>query len=492
MARCTITLVGDAPCQCFTSGAVWMVSPAPNSATFPAPLLHAAGAGDDVKDLPPRMRVPRRARARLEAHAHEADRAFPRELHQLVAPRHATHPFRRQALWRAGFGGHGFHAGKTLAQATEGAVIPPPEFRGRPRLRFRFVGMASPASPALPRPVPGKPPRSRLVAWLLAGQPVKGTEGAHAKPEHTHDHSWWRVMCLTGVDYFSTLGYQPSIAALAAGALSPFATLVLVLLTLFGALPVYARVAAESPHGEGSVAMLERLLSWWKGKLFVLTLLGFAATDFIITITLSAADAAAHLIENPFAPAFLHGQALAVTLVFVALLGAVFLRGFKEAVGIAVVLVAGYLLLNAVVISAGLAKIFSHPHVFVDWKNALFTSHGNPLVMLGVCLLLFPKLALGLSGFETGVAVMPLVRGAPGDTEENPVGRVRHTRRLLLTAALLMSAFLLTSSLVTTLLIPSDAFRATGSKRRAARPGQRPRIGLSSASVLRRRLRNGL
>src|SRR6201989_518140 len=169
-------------------------------------------------------------------------------------------------------------------------------------------------------------------------------------------------MCLTGVDYFSTLGYQPGIAFLAAQALSPIATFILVLLTLFGALPIYNRVAEESPHGEGSISMLEHQLSRWKGKLFVLVLLGFVATDFVITITLSAADAAAHIVENPFTPPALHGQAGVITLTLIALRGMVFLKGFKEAIGIAVGLVAVYLVLNAVVVGHGLYLIARHPH----------------------------------------------------------------------------------------------------------------------------------
>ncbi|ARF52989.1 APC family permease [Streptomyces gilvosporeus] len=322
------------------------------------------------------------------------------------------------------------------------------------------------ATPSLADTPSVAPPRSsRLRAWMLEGlaDMAKHQQGPHAEPESAHEgQRWWRVMCLTGVDYFSTLGYQPGIAALAAGLLSPVATLVLVLVTLVGALPVYRRVAEESPRGEGSIAMLERLLSFWKGKLFVLALLGFAATDFLITITLSAADASTHLVENPHLTDVLHGQQMLITLVLVALLGAVFLKGFLEAIGVAVALVGVYLVLNAVVVAVGLWHIVTAPHVVTDWSSALTTQHGNVFAMVGVALLVFPKLALGLSGFETGVAVMPHVQGDAGDTEAKPTGRIRGTKKLLTAAAVIMSVYLITTSFITTLLIPANEFKPGG------------------------------
>ena len=296
--------------------------------------------------------------------------------------------------------------------------------------------------------------RAPVSRWLL--QPHAEIPGDHEAEHQTHP--WWKVMCLTGVDYFSTLGYQPGIAALAAGLLSPIATVVLVLLTLFGALPVYRRVAEESPDGQGSIAMLERLLTFWKGKLFVLALLGFAATDFIITMTLSAADATAHIVENPHVPDVFHGHEVAITLGLLGLLGAVFLRGFTEAIGLAVFLTVTYLVLNAVVIGVAFAHVFAHPHVVDDWTGNLTAEHGSVAMMVAVSLTLFPKLALGMSGFETGVAVMPHVEGH-GTVE----GRVRGTKRLLTTAALIMSVFLVTSALVTTWLIPHAEFEDGGS-----------------------------
>lgn len=282
------------------------------------------------------------------------------------------------------------------------------------------------------------------------------------KEQPEKGHPWWQVMCLSGLDYFSTLGYQPAIAALAAGTIAPLATVVLILITVFGALPVYRKVAKASPNGMGSIAMLERLLPRWWGKLLVLVLLGFAATDFMITTTLSAADATAHIVENPFAPDVLGEHKVAITLVLIGGLVLLFLGGFNEVIKLAVVLVGVFLILNAVVVVVALSHIATHASVVTDWWGALTTAHPDPLGILLIALVVFPKLALGLSGFETGVAVMPQIKGRAGDTQANPAGRVTGARKLLTTAAIIMSTFLLTSSLATTVLIPAEAFEEGG------------------------------
>ena len=304
-------------------------------------------------------------------------------------------------------------------------------------------------------PSPG--PRERFRRWFFEGAQSTTAQTTLA----THQAAWWKVMCLTGVDYFSTLGYQPGIAFLAAGLLAPLATLVLVLLTLFGALPMYHRVAELSPHGQGSISILEQLLPRWRGKALILCLLGFAATGFIITITLSAADAAAHIIENPLTPRVFHHEIL-LTIILLLALGAIFLKGFREAVGLAVPIVAVYLLLNVIVIAYGLHYVAHHPDLWDNWKSTTVSVHGGALPMILFALFLFPKLALGLSGFETGVAVMPLVEGDPDDKPEYPAGRIRNTKRLLTTAAYIMSVMLVGSSVVTTLLVPAEEFQEGG------------------------------
>ncbi len=299
--------------------------------------------------------------------------------------------------------------------------------------------------------------RKGFNRWLFTGGRLDFSEHPDVPT-----HPWYTVLWLTGVDYFSTLGYQPGIALLAAGAISPFATAILILVTLCCALPIYAQVAGRSYVGQGSIAMLENLLQGWSGRIFVLVLLGFAATDFVITMTLSAADAAKHAIENPFLHPFVGDASMAITITLLFLLALVFLKGFSEAIEFATAVAVPYLLLNVVVLARCLFEVFHRPELIQNWKTTL-EMRGDWTAIAIASGLIFPRLALGLSGFETGVSVMPLIRGGPEDEREGPPqGRIANTRKLLAAAALIMSVMLLVSSFVTTLLIPEAAYRIGG------------------------------
>jgi hypothetical protein len=309
------------------------------------------------------------------------------------------------------------------------------------------------------------------------------------------------VLAIVGLDYLSTLGYQPSLAYQAAGRLAPLATIVVVLVTLCAALPVYLYVAGRSPHGGGAAALLERLVPGWRGKFLILVMLGFTATDFIFTRTVSVAAAAEHLIHNPephwqgalerlattvrdygasLDNAFggwlakYGDQQLAVTLVLLlisGILSVIFIRGFTRSVlRLAIAVVGLYLLLNLIVIVSGINHLVENPVVVRDWWDQIMAGHWgvkehgkqSAVSLTWASLGLFPKLALGLSGFELTMIVMPLIRGRIDDDPRCPRVRIRATRKLLLCAALIGSLALLSSSFVTSLLIPPQAYAPGG------------------------------
>ena len=310
-------------------------------------------------------------------------------------------------------------------------------------------------------------------------------------------------MCLTGVDYFSTLGYQPGIAFLAAGLLSPLATLVLVLLTLFGALPMYRRVAELSPHGQGSISMLEELLPRWRGKALVLCLLGFAATGFVITITLSAADATAHIVENPLSPGLDEPSGPADA-------GAA--RGARRDLSQGLPRsrrARGADRRRSTSCSTscwswpGFYHLWQHPGSFSAWRTLTVTESRQP-VQDG------PRRVAARSrssrsacrGSRPASRSCRSSRGSPATRRLHPLGRIRNTHKLLTTAAVIMSVMLVCSSIITTLLIPAEAFREGGAAYGRAlaylahehlgeclRHDLRPQHGRDS--VVRRRVRDG-
>ncbi|MEQ1503031.1 MAG: hypothetical protein ABMB14_12415 [Myxococcota bacterium] len=311
-----------------------------------------------------------------------------------------------------------------------------------------------------------------LATWLRGSDP-------HGKD--THAAPWQATLWLTGVDYFSSLGYAPGLAVAAAGYVAPIATLMLVLVTFLAAVPVYFMVAHHSPDGEGSIKMIERLtVGWgrlgWIGKVLVLTLIGFAMTDFVITITLSAADATHHILENPLFGSMVPHWPVGVTAALILGLCLVFLLGFREAITVTIAIGVPFMVLSAVIVGAGIVALVRDPapvHLWVDKiahldlgelrasLDAMSPEEAGPLELIGVggvpglvlvCLLVFPKLALGLSGFETGVSVMPHIKAPDAAT------RVANTRKMLLSAAFLMCLLLTGANFVATVLIPPEAF----------------------------------
>ncbi|MGQ0636631.1 MAG: amino acid transporter [Planctomycetaceae bacterium] len=311
--------------------------------------------------------------------------------------------------------------------------------------------------------------------------------------------AWWLVLCLMGLDYFSSLAYLPSLAVQAVGPLAPLAAAAVVLVTLAAALPVYLYIIGRSPHGRGGTGLIEQRVPGWKGKLLVLLLLAFIATDYVVTQNLSVADAAEHIRANPLVrrhvspwldahwrPAewsdqpwwgrvvALFDRQLVVALILSAATfasWAYWKRGSTERfLRVAVAVVAFYLLLNALIVGSALAYLWHDGRrLLIEWQvHTLACLDGGAQAagfagnLLGLTLSSFPYVALGLSGFELSMAVAPLVRGAPDDDPQNPRGRIRNMRKLLVTAAGVMSTGLFASVLVVTVLVPPSAFRDDG------------------------------
>ena len=313
--------------------------------------------------------------------------------------------------------------------------------------------------------------------------------------------AWWLILCLVGLDYFSTLAYLPSMAIQAVGAAAPIAALFVALVTLCVALPVYCYVVARSPRGTGATGLLERLVPGWRGKLLILFLLSFVATDYVVTQNLSVADAAEHLRGNPqfqqFAQPLLNRHfhpelwfdhplwqrvaghldtQLLLTLVLMCASFALWAywqagstRRFLDS---AVVIVVGYLALNAIVIGSGLIDLAGNGSGLLRrWQHAVLVELGSQnhlrgwwdwtsLVWLG--LVSFPFVALGLSGFELSMTVAPMVHGSDTDSSQNPTGRIRNTQKLLGVATLIMAIWLTGAVFVATTFIPQSALHGSG------------------------------
>lgn len=315
----------------------------------------------------------------------------------------------------------------------------------------------------------------------------------HVRPP-VKPSSWLLVLGLVGLDYFSTLAYLPSIIIEAAGPLAPLAALFMMLVTLLLVLPVYAYVVGRSPQGQGATGLLERTLPGWGGKLVVLILMGFVAADFVLTRSLSVADASTHVLANPhwrevvdrwmpgnehvsqwMGPRLWHHVApywtehIGLTLLlsmlafgFLWLLHGGFTRNILR---MAMTVTIAYLILSGIVIGSGLWFIAHHPDLVTQWWTQVLQHGGiwrktddvHSLVwrLFALVICYFPQIALAISGFELSMTAAPLVKGRRSEPHEAS-GRVRNTRKLMLAAAVLMGVYVTTSVFVCTLLVPKD------------------------------------
>lgn len=321
-------------------------------------------------------------------------------------------------------------------------------------------------------------------------------------PGTTSAGPWWLVLCLIGLDYFSTLAYLPSLVVQAVGPLAPLAAVVVVAVTWLAALPVYFYVVGRSPHGRGGTGLIEKHVPGWAGKLLILLLLSFVATDYVVTQNLSVADAAEHLRGNPHYQRFvdplidesiqpekwftspwwqrivrLFDRQLVLTLLLSTVTFGLwtYFRGgpLQRFLRVAAWVVVPYLALNALVIASGIVYLLRDGMPLVqDWNETALadlharTANGGSawgaLKIFRLALVSFPYVALGLSGFELSMTVAPLVQGHPDDNPDAPRGRIRNVRKLLFTAAAIMTVGLLGSVTVAGLLIPQTAFEPGG------------------------------
>jgi hypothetical protein len=191
---------------------------------------------------------------------------------------------------------------------------------------------------------------------------------------------------------------------------------VLVLVTLFVRCRSTAQVAAQSPHGQGSILMLEELLPRWKGKASSSSSSGSRSPTSSSRSRSPPPTPAAHIIENPFVPALpgISGD----DLVLLALLGAVFLKGFPGGDRPRRAHRGALLGLN-VVLCVACARSSRHPHVsaVAQSRSDRYPSPHDDRPALAA----LSELALGLSGFETG---WPSCRScaAPDDDAARPPG----------------------------------------------------------------------